>query len=47
MIRSPYWVALMVSLLCAGLYVAGLASPAVDNLLAYRRSAISEGSGGD
>lgn len=43
MIRSPYWVALMVSLLCAGLYVAGLASPAVDNLLAYRRSAISEG----
>ncbi|MCS6203773.1 rhombosortase [Shewanella baltica] len=43
MTRSPYWVALVVSLICAGLYVAGLASPAVDNLLAYRRSAIADG----
>ncbi|MGL4712748.1 MAG: rhombosortase, partial [Shewanella sp.] len=24
MTRSPYWVALMVSLICVGLYVAGL-----------------------
>lgn len=40
---GPYWVALVVSLLCAGLYVAGLATPSIDELLAYRRSAIADG----
>ncbi|MEL4386570.1 rhombosortase [Shewanella xiamenensis] len=40
---GPYWLALIVSLLCALLYVAGLFTPSIDNLLAYRRSAISDG----
>ena len=40
---GPYWVALVVSLVCALLYLAGLASPAIDDLLAYRRSAIGDG----
>ena len=40
---SPYWLALIVSLLCALLYVAGLFTPSVDTLLAYRRSDISDG----
>ncbi|MEL4273073.1 rhombosortase [Shewanella xiamenensis] len=40
---GPYWLALVVSLLCALLYVTGLFTPSVDNLLAYRRSDISDG----
>ncbi|WP_037458676.1 rhombosortase [Shewanella sp. HN-41] len=40
---GPYWIALVVSLLCAGLYVAGLATPTIDDLFAYRRSAIADG----
>ncbi|MFB2669040.1 rhombosortase [Shewanella xiamenensis] len=40
---GPYWLALVVSLLCALLYVAGLFTPSVDNLLAYRRSDIGDG----
>lgn len=40
---GPYWLALSVSLLCALLYVGGLFTPSIDNLLAYRRSAISDG----
>ncbi|MDI5834345.1 rhombosortase [Shewanella xiamenensis] len=39
---SPYWLALIVSVLCALLYVAGLFTPSVDTLLAYRRSDISD-----
>ncbi|MFV0594345.1 rhombosortase [Shewanella sp.] len=40
---GPYWLALIVSVLCAVLYVVGLSTPSIDNLLAYRRSAISDG----
>ncbi|MEL4242004.1 rhombosortase [Shewanella xiamenensis] len=40
---GPYWLALVVSLLCALLYVTGLFTPSVDTLLAYRRSDISDG----
>lgn len=40
---GPYWLALIVSMLCALLYVAGLFTPSVDNLLAYRRSDIDDG----
>lgn len=40
---GPYWLALIVSVLCVGLYVAGLFTPNIDNLLAYRRSAIADG----
>ncbi|MGL4614442.1 MAG: rhombosortase, partial [Shewanella sp.] len=40
---GPYWLALLVSVLCIGLYLAGLAMPFVDQLLAYQRSAITQG----
>ncbi len=40
---GPYWVAIIVSLLCTGLYVAGLVSPSINNLLAYRRTTIGDG----
>ncbi|MGL5393263.1 MAG: rhombosortase [Shewanella sp.] len=40
---GPYWLPLFVSVLCIGLYLAGLAIPHIDELLAYQRHAISEG----
>lgn len=40
---SPYWVALVVSLLCVGLYITGLVTPVIDHLLVYRRSSIEAG----
>lgn len=40
---GPYWVALVVSFLCAGLYLSGLATPIIDDLFSYRRSAIVDG----
>ncbi|MGI2064696.1 rhombosortase [Shewanella sp. MF08487] len=43
MTRSPYWLALVISLICAGLYLVGLTSSAIDNVLAYQRSAINDG----
>ena len=43
MTRNPYWLALVISLICAGLYLAGLISPTIDNVLAYSRSAINDG----
>lgn len=43
MTRSPYWLALVISLICVGLYLVGLTSPAIDNVLAYQRSAINDG----
>ncbi|SUI72313.1 rhombosortase [Shewanella morhuae] len=43
MTRNPYWLALVISLICAGLYLAGLTSPTIDNVLAYNRGAINGG----
>jgi len=40
---GPYWLAFIVSVLCALLYVAGLFTPSIDTLLAYRRSDIGDG----
>lgn len=40
---SPYWLALVVSVLCISLYLASLLYPAVDHLLSYQRHAISDG----